>query len=317
MKLNGKKFGIEIEFYVPRNYDTYTHGAPISHVAAKLKAIGIPVNAENRYLSGAHHARGDYRSWMLGTDSSLTEDYGQGLELATPPLSTEADVALLKQALKVLVSLGCKVGAKCGLHVHHEVDMRTFDVDKMIRYIVPAQPVLHGILKRSRQNNMYCPDWTESEARRKNDRADDRRKFVNFLPFYNREPHIEFRAHHGSLKFSEIMNWVQITQRIVEVSQKSIDLVNSSMPEEISDLLGQPRTFADLKRRLENHGHQYDDETLKLHLKDAQQIDIAGNTFYFLSNNPQAKLARQLKLERPLTRYMIGKAGMKKEFGDV
>jgi uncharacterized ParB-like nuclease family protein len=315
MKLNGRKFGIEIEFYVPRrNYDA----APLSFIAQKLRGIGVEVYAEARYLQGFHNNRAtasDRHKWALGTDSSLHESHlGQGLELATPPLKTDADVLKLKKVLKLLRDLGCTVGRTCGLHVHHEVDLGSFEPNKLVTYIVPKQPLLHGILKCDRQHNQYCQDWTAGEAMRKNERNADRRKFVNFSPFYQNEPHIEFRAHHGSLKFAEIMNWVLITQNVVEKSQR-VD--RDGMPEHLSDLLRQPHNYADLKRKLANFGHEYDDATLSRYLERAEKIDVAGTSYYFLSTHPVSQLARELKLERNAARYFLGKSAYKKEFGDV
>ena len=84
MKLNGKKFGIEIEFYAPR--DDYSL-SPIDKVAAKLRATGIKVYSERNYLRQFHQQRGNEATWALGTDGSLSEsNLGFGLELATPPL---------------------------------------------------------------------------------------------------------------------------------------------------------------------------------------------------------------------------------------
>lgn len=312
MKLNGKKFGVEIEFIAPRSRD-YSSGAPISRIAERLRAVGIPLRAEATYLSGRHQSSGDFINWLLGTDSSLSGN-GEGLELATAPLSTAEDVQRLKTALKVLRDMGCVVNDSCGLHVHHEIELRTFDVERALELVVPAQPVLHGILKRDRQGNEYCKDWTQHEARYKGDRRSDRRKFLNFLPFYKREPHVEFRAHHGSLKFAEIMKWVQITQKVIEVSQERSQ---PRLPEVLENLLSQPRSYNDLKRRLANFGEELTDAELVRHLEVAQKIEIAGTSYYFLASDATSRLARDLKLDRSLTRYLIGKTQVKREFGDV
>lgn len=103
------KFGVEIEFG-----GLYMDEA--AHVLSKV------LGREAHEYLGDYYVRDEQgRDWEIKEDGSVNRMGGEGLELATPPL-TQKDIPLLCKIVRALGEHGAAVDSSCGIHVHVDGD---------------------------------------------------------------------------------------------------------------------------------------------------------------------------------------------------
>lgn len=218
-----KTVGIELEFF----------GVNYRSVVAGLKRAGINVEWEtytHRVTNG----------WKLVYDASVTSTgtgLSRGLELVSPPLTTEAMRSQLKVICEVLNQMGAKVDKTCGVHVHHDVNDYTFKdfknlfvaYDKHSQHIDEIMPITRrrGFQTERSGISKYClPISADKLAEVQNAESIQdvtrimcqRYRVLNFTSFVKYGT-IEFRQHAGSTDFDKLMNWVMITQKIVATAK--------------------------------------------------------------------------------------------------
>jgi len=221
MLANGtRKFGIEIEAIG----GTTTK----DRVAEALEAVGIEVQVRE-YT----HTTTSY--WKLVQDSSLT---GRNtFELVSPPLAGENGLEEIRKACQVLNSLGVTVNSSCGLHVHH--DASDFQVDTFKRLFAlyyRFEATIDSLVSPSRRGNTnrYCHSLRTiyggatriAEVKTLRELEGilwDRYYKLNFQAYW-RHGTVEFRQHQGSVNASEIIQWITLTQLMVERSVSSSTL---------------------------------------------------------------------------------------------
>lgn len=216
------KFGVEIEFF----------GVTREVVEAALRRVGISAETENYN----HNTRGH---WKLVTDASVNSTgcgQGVGNELVSPVLYGEDGLKELELACKVLGEVGAKVDKTCGVHVHHDINGYNLQQIKNI-YVIYARSnkAIDAMLPKSRRTEnrpRFCKPMDEEYIQRVNScnsidqlkmRLGDRYYTVNFCS-YVKYGTVEFRQHSGSVEFSKIGAWVQLTHRICEAAKTRFEL---------------------------------------------------------------------------------------------
>ena len=205
-----RKFGVEIEFKGNR-----------LAVQDYMNAHGVECHIEGYNHNTRPH-------WKIVTDASC--EY----ELVSPPIHGQDAFRQLKVACDALAAAGARVDKTCGLHVHHDandLDVRSFA--NIFALYIKLEETIDTFLPNSRRsnNNQYCHSLglTAEEKQRKlnqlkkvrtiQDIAYDvysSRYFKVNAQSYLRHGTVEFRQHSGTVEYDKIVNWVMLTQRIVE-----------------------------------------------------------------------------------------------------
>jgi hypothetical protein len=141
-----------------------------------------------------------------------------------------------------------KITKKCGMHVHHGVQAN--ELAPLCRKWRAVEKVVHECLPGSRKHNYYCAPWchfehagtarfntlarhTPSEWYRRN--IGTRYSALNLESFAMRGT-VEFRNAAGTFEASKAVNWVLVTQAIVEAS--GLPLSNIQTFEQLAMFLG-------------------------------------------------------------------------------
>lgn len=225
--LSSRKYGVEIEAF----------GAPAGEVALSLIQAGILCSVESYHHETRSH-------WKLTSDSSLVDNASNRCdfrsfdssstvwELVSPPLSGDDGLRQIKTVCEVLNRLGVTVNNSCGLHVHHEVgdfDLPTWKA--LLRRYANYEELLDEFQPQGRRRsvNGCCVSLVEccdismlfkeiGRAQNVDELANvigSRYHKVNMQSFW-RHGTVEFRHHAGTVDFTEIANWIILTQSFVE-----------------------------------------------------------------------------------------------------
>lgn len=218
------KFGIELEICVPS----------IAQLRNELIEAGIPVvtpNSTHEVVNG----------WKLVRDSSIRTTK-MGVELVSPP---STDFEQLKIVCEVLKKVGASVNKSCGLHVHHDInELKRQQIIRIYNFYNKYQNLINRGLKEARLNNPYCRQLgyiidRVNECETKSELLDSIagrnvsgyyascRYYVLNLRSFLHYGTIEFRQHHGSIKFEEISNWILFTHKIID---RAIEIGNNVQP---------------------------------------------------------------------------------------
>ncbi len=167
-------FGIEIECSIPTTHAREFPTGSYHH--------GLPVNVEG------------FSNWNTQRDGSVRGEAGYTpVEIVSPVLYGEPGLIQVVEMLDYLNSIGAKVNASCGLHVH--VDCKNVDVrriEKLFRSFEVAFYDLNGQNSLARISSQYCRPselWNNT-----------RYQSLNFAHAYETHPHIEIRVWQGAMK---------------------------------------------------------------------------------------------------------------------
>lgn len=198
----GRKFGVEIECYLPGGRHGYGADA-----------------VRNALPTG----------WKLKSDGSLGSE---GVEIVGPPLTGEAGLGALKTVLELLATNGATVNRRCGLHVHHDAsDIGRNGLVLFARSWAANQSLIDFLVAPSRRNgqNSYCRPLTTSELQRmgswtteSRNLPDERYRTVNLRSFVKYGT-VEIRQHQGTLSYRKIEGWIKLAQGLLDsVSGRNI-----------------------------------------------------------------------------------------------
>ena len=221
-----RTFGVEIECKVPH--------LSIARVAAKIRRLGIPCTSPGY----THHG---YEAWKVVPDGTVGDGWKTvdgvqvrhyGMEVVSPILKGAAGVAELKKVVKLLNRLGAFADRACGLHVHHGARDLSLDSWKSLyRLYIRFEGVFDTVVPASRRGNVnsMCHALTaygsEATVLARVDAAYDLHglrtaissRFVKLnVQSYWRHGTVEFRHFGGTTDFTKILNWVSLTQAMVE-----------------------------------------------------------------------------------------------------
>lgn len=224
-----RTYGVEVEFI------STNHNA--RDLAIKMTTMtGIIVDAQ-----GYNHRVQNV--WKIVTDASLSSSgRGYGLELVSPKLKGEGGLEQVRKLMNALNELGAEVNRTCGLHVHHDVNDKDLDgIKKIVARYLKLENSFDALVPQSRRlnNNGYTrslkitgptsEDATQLAKRiQKFNSIEDiiryfgSRYFKLNLQSYLRYGTVEVRQHSGTTDAEKIVNWILLTQRLVENTDKNI-----------------------------------------------------------------------------------------------
>ncbi|NPV52245.1 MAG: amidoligase family protein [Firmicutes bacterium] len=208
--MTNRAFGIEIEAY----------GVSQFELEDRLRQAGIQVRVE-----GYNHSTREH--WKIVSDGSIQGP--DSFELVSPPLSGEEGLNQIRTVCRVLDEVGAKVNKSCGFHVHHSAaDLTPKALQALIGLYTRFQGALDEIVAKSRRgnNNTYCRALSNElyyRALRRDDLqgivcCQDSRYYKLNLQAYLRHGTIEIRHHQGTVNADKIINWIRLTQAIVEAA---------------------------------------------------------------------------------------------------
>jgi hypothetical protein len=103
------RFGIELE----------VTGIDIPNCARVVASVvGGRVTVEGTYYNRHTVAMADGRKWTAMSDGSISDETGRGGAELVSPILTWADMPLVQDIARALVSAGAVVNSSCGMHVH-------------------------------------------------------------------------------------------------------------------------------------------------------------------------------------------------------
>jgi hypothetical protein len=210
MNLN-RTYGVEIEFIGDRE-----------SVAQAVREAGLDCLVE-----GYNHRTKPH--WKVVTDSSVHVDgiSGLGGEIVSPILRGTEGFEQIEKVCRALKSAGASVNITCGLHVHHDAqDFRTETFKNLIKIYKRFEPTIDELVFPSRRGNTntYCQTLARidmEEILKKNTLQQiiphygDRYRKLNLRSFATHGT-VEFRQHQGTIDSKEIINWIKLTQAMVE-----------------------------------------------------------------------------------------------------
>jgi len=213
--MTAPRFGIEIEFIhsdasqYDADLDEYTYGDYADELS---EGADVDVVYED-------YNHGVRSHWKLTTDSSC------GLELVSPPLTWPMRT-LIRPVVNALRHSGAVLNQDCGFHVHHEwpwygsespdMEVRLQRIRGLYRMI--ERPILRDLFPPSRWENRFCRYTTAEEGYLFDDRYVD----VNFCAL-GRQSTVEFRQHQGTMNYTKIVAWVELTRMLTHAASVSGD----------------------------------------------------------------------------------------------
>jgi len=205
---NNNTFGVEIETIIP---------------VSSLTANGWTVGA---YHVGANIPNSS--GWKTMRDGSIhPDDYTfTGVEVVSPVLSGAAGIASVDAMVARLHTMGAKVNASCGLHVHIGFDGSAQQLAKLISLVSFHEKALYASTgTKSRESNTYCAsiklaykpfEKMRSMAELRAGRS-SRYHALNLQNLVDgSRPTVEFRVFAGTLNATKIKAYIQICLALVQ-----------------------------------------------------------------------------------------------------
>jgi len=193
----------------------------------------IPVNALNvaGWQVGAYHVGAEIPNsdgWKAMRDGSIqAADWNStGVEVVSPVLSGAAGIASVDAMVAKLHTMGAKVNASCGLHVHVGFNGSAQQLARLIALVSHHQKALYASTgTASRESNHYCasiklaykPLEKMTAMTTMNRIRGDRYRALNLQNLIDgRRPTVEFRVFAGTLNATKIKAYIQICLGLVE-----------------------------------------------------------------------------------------------------
>jgi hypothetical protein len=193
-------------------------------VVAKIREFGVEAVDE----SYSHSVRS---YWKYITDVSVHGSVSSNLigenEINSPVLKGKKGLEQVRKVCEALVALGCQINSSCGLHVHHGIADHNNDdyntIANVFKIYNKYQKDFDAMLPLSRRNNHYAlpidaETINEFENHDHLNSIQGNRYHVVNLQSYWKYGTLEFRQHSGSVEANKVINWIMITQRIVNLA---------------------------------------------------------------------------------------------------
>lgn len=223
IQISNRKFGVELEICMNN---------------VMPSDLALMLEAEDNYEKDT----ADYSKWSIKEDTSIKHLNKKGIKIndidKMKMQKFEAEIVTSKlQGIEGLQELESKlkslknefgedvfVNTSCGLHVHHDIssfcDKKILNPkieEKFINELMKIQDIIYLYISPERRNNKHCPKIGIKEQSNR--------------PGFNLKTGkgtIEFRMHEATLDPQEILNWVQITQKIVDNIINSIEKTDNT-----------------------------------------------------------------------------------------
>ena len=215
----------------------FTYGIEIETTVPKAKRMGIGTYSEPKQV------RGCPTGWVSKTDSSIHPDYNyKGAEIISPVLQGIDGMEQIKKVTDKLQALGAVPNDSCGFHVHvglpkqcygngyrDEIETKKF-LANLISWTGKHELALYASTGNiGRVGNTYCSSVQERydlEVIREqppsylNDTFSPHAERYNVINIHNvfdnyRPDTIEFRVFPGTINFTDMQGYVQITLGLV------------------------------------------------------------------------------------------------------
>ena len=190
-----RKIGFEVEFTCPVD--------PLTAIARDLENRGFPVTTYGHY----RHSEG--RRWDLKLDSSC------GYEIASPIIESYADLLKAAQITHIIQSHGGTVDARCGLHVHVDMNgIESAQFERIMRFMVRYEDAFFLLADGSRQNNHFCKKLDRQVRVIRTSPSNFRNAWAGDKHFWLNGTHLggqgtlEFRLMASHLEAEYIVSWV-------------------------------------------------------------------------------------------------------------
>ena len=175
-------------------------------------------------------------NWYVDNDGSIEGEYS--FEVKSPPICGEGGLHQVRDVCSMIVGSGGAVNSSCGLHIHHEMtDLQDKFRKKMFYLYRRAEPQIDRLMPWSRRENRngFCQSMLNRSFGSYWD-YHDRGYKVNLFA-YERHGTIEFRHHSGTLRHDRVVNWIILTQKIVQRVFSIDPIVESGRPYNWSQML--------------------------------------------------------------------------------
>lgn len=236
----GKWVGVEIECFIPRSsFPSITGGCegcedncdcdnPF-HDCEECTSIHESASEEDY-----HEALSEYlnkhkiKYCSVKRDRSISEDNGYfPVELTIVFHKDKPEY--LQKLCATLNSLGAKVNASCGMHVHLDqrdlinnslkAGYKVTSLEKRAQRLGLALPLLFKMVPGSRRDNSYCKSGVSTLT-------GDRYSAVNLTAFYKFKT-IEIRIHSATTDYVKISNWINLLHLIQSsIIERNIDTLD-------------------------------------------------------------------------------------------
>jgi hypothetical protein len=214
-KNNGISFGVEFEFFGPKNFDYLESAGVIQFLASKHKIKSLRKTHSN--------SNKKTKNWYIHKDGSLFENYhqGDGLEVSSPILSGKEGLREVNSFMNLLHSFGCSINKTCGLHVHvSKNNMKKIEYLAVMSRYHKQQNIINKFVASNRHNCRFAHNllWGEDievayeEIRSNLDHEYEKYRVVYPHPIYET---VEFRQHQGCLDNERVLNWISFCTNYV------------------------------------------------------------------------------------------------------
>lgn len=224
-----RKIGLEIECI----------GLTPSELARGLAEQGVDV-------TDAGYTHDVFSNWKTVPDGSLRRR--AAAELVSPPIVWDAaGKAEVFKVLTALEALGVSTDERCGFHVHVDAsDLNANQVRNVFRRYRAFETKIDALLHRRRRGNAnnYCrslrpynfdaPITSVSQMHRAFTGAECEHRYhkVNYASFLKYGT-IEFRQHQGTVRYSDVLNWVTFCVGFLEQSKVIVEPVAAPAPSNV------------------------------------------------------------------------------------
>jgi hypothetical protein len=202
MDANEITFGVEIETTMPATYAPHV-GAYHGHTSAH----GLPAG------------------WLAMRDGSIRGSRDRvGCEFVSPVLQGSAGVRSVLAAVAAIKSMGGRVNASTGVHVHVGFDRRqTKELDRLTTLVANFEKAIYASTgTKSRERGSWSRGVQQLGNARTARNYNDRYRILNLTNLLaGRKPTVEFRAFAGTLNADKILGHVRMCVALVERALKT------------------------------------------------------------------------------------------------
>lgn len=213
MNANEITFGVEIECTLP---------------VAKMQEIGMMVG---RYHAGTQVPNLPI-GWNAQSDGSIHATYPMtGVEIVSPILKGADGIEQIKTVCKWLATMGAKVDASCGFHVHVGFSGRSArQLAQLVCLVARNEKALYAMTgTKGRENNHYCksvkasfrPLGSRGSFRSCATASSDRYHALNLTHVARGGQTVEFRCFAGTLNVFKMLAYVQVCVGLVQKAIKT------------------------------------------------------------------------------------------------
>lgn len=216
--------------------------------------------------------------WQVTQDASINGE--MPLEIVSPILYGEKGLAEVIDVINILNKFECRVNNTCGFHVHWDASDFTGDnLLSLLKFYTKFEWTIDGLVAESRRYN-NCRHaqtlWKEADLDWVDQLGENKLAVTvasNFQEFYGLENTdtipsarhhkvnicsllkyntVEFRQHHGTLCWQEAVDWIMLTQLMVNKAKetKVNNLINNCTLSTLLRSLGVRSVSIDLTERL-------------------------------------------------------------------